>query len=168
MANIIDKDACKVRLLDRFSEGLNPTHACRLCGVSYGTYISMRKKDKVWASRVDSIRSEYKSERIEVLLEKLAEGHDQIEESSTWTEENELGEKILKTRKVKKLPPNDRAIMMLAKKYAKEYTSTEINVNHEIGITIKDRALTVEERMRILQDDKEEGQAIDIIEYTEV
>lgn len=164
----IDKGAVKVRLIGKVADGLQIEDACKASGISYGTYLSWRKKDEVWSKKLDSVRRAQKAERIESLLEKLAQGHDQIEETETWTEENEAGDKVIKTRKVKKLPPNERAIAMLSKKYAKDFTGTDININHEIGITIKDRALTVEERLNILKSDKAEGQVIDIKEFKRI
>ena len=166
MSVIIDREIFKNKILSLCSEGKTFSSACKLAGIHPSSGVNWGKKDKEWKDKCMAVIQLAKADRLENLLEKLAEGHDAIEETSTWIEEDAEGTKVQKTRKVKRLPPNDKAIGMLAKKYAKEFTNTDININHQIGITIKDRALTMTERLNLLKADREEGQVIDNIEFT--
>jgi hypothetical protein len=166
--DVIDKEAYKIRMLRYSGEGSSFRDCCLRMGINWTTGNAWRREDAAWYKKCKEAMEAAKAERIESLLEKLAEGHDSIEESETWIEEKEDGTKVQRHKKIKRLPPNEKAIAMLSKKYAKEFSSTDINITQQIGITIKDRALTIEERLNLLKADKDEGQAIEIIDYKEI
>jgi len=76
--------------------------------------------------------------------------------------EETKAKRIIKTRR---LPPDIKALRMLAYKYAKgEYEDSEKDaLGLEIRITSQDRGLSLEERMELVRKDAE---AIDIIEIS--
>lgn len=162
MGRIVDREYIKIVMMRKLTEGETDTkRLCTLCGISYGTYLGIRKKNPNWAKKFDTVRKEAKAERYETILERLAEGTEVNEREETWMEEDEFGQKKQVKVKRKMLPPNEKAVGMLAKKYHKEIAGTEVTHKHEIGITIKDRALTMNERLNILKEDREEGQVIE-------
>jgi len=164
---IINRVKLKADLLKFLGEGLELSRACRCCNVAVSTFNRLCASDAKFKQRAKDIRFGFMSQEVESILCKLSKGVDLVEETETWIEERADGTKVQKTRKVKKLPPNEKAVNMLAKKYAKDFTGSEININHDIGITIRDRALTIAERRAILEADKLEGK-IEEVEYKEI
>lgn len=165
MGVTFSREEKKHRILMKVSDGLSFANACRVNGISHHTGLQWCTKDKAWKTRLGRIKEGYMKQLVEDLIIDAARGGTEVvEEMHTWVEENEFGEKIQKTRKVRKIPPSEKAMQLLAKKYHKDFTGTDININHEIGITIKDRALSLDERKAILEKDKKEGQVIDIVD----
>ena len=159
---IIDREFVRLAMLRKVAEGESDIkRICRLVGISYGSYCTIGREYPKWRKKLKDMIKEAKALRYEEILERLADGVEVTEREEQWTEEEPDGNKKLVKVRFKRLPPNEKAVAMLAKKYNKELTGNEVLHKHEIGITIKDRALTMDERLALLEEDRNEGQVIE-------
>jgi hypothetical protein len=110
---------------------------------------------------MDRIRKAGTRDRIEGSLNKLASGFIQEEVTEKFYVVDEVtGEVKEVTRRRKYYPPDSKAIDMLARKYCDgEFTEKKIEEkNIHIRITQKNRALSLDERIKLLESDSKEGE----------
>jgi len=153
----------KARFLKYIIEGHTVERACRLVGIDQSTPYRWCYVSKEFKQKYDNAKAVKAKGYIEKGLDKLVSGAVEItEKTEVFTKDEDTGEYIKKSTTTKKLPPNIKALQLLASKYMpNEYKD---NDTKEINITIsqKDRALTIEDRLRILNDDAIEGECIEL------
>ena len=144
-------------------EGHTVANACYLVGINEATPYRWTVSDKEFKEKYYRARKIRAKKSISVGLNKLVEGATEVtERTETFTKNEETGEYIKKSTTTKKLPPNVKAIQLLASKYEpnvyKDNDTKEININ----ISQRDRALSIEDRLRILNADAIEGETIEL------
>ena len=159
----IDREKKKARFLRYVLEGHTVVDACRLSGFSEATYYRYRKVDSKFKQRVINALDIRGKETVTKGLHKLAIGAVQVEEKTeTFTKDEATGEYIKKSTKVTNLPPNVKALQLLASKHLPNEYNDNKDSNINITITQKDRALTIEDRLKILSKDAVEGEDIEL------
>lgn len=153
---ILNVEQKKSEALRLFALGNDVGKICDLIGVSYPTLQKWRNKDvrygKIWK------KVEEESERIifKKGLKQLAMEHQEVTDEMEWLDLDDEGRTIKRKTKIRKLPPNPVALKMLANKYEKEYNDKVYNDNSSninIRITQRDRSLSIEERLELLESD---------------
>jgi len=99
--------------------------------------------------RLKALKQEYMSNLVESKLHDLATGEAESSETTHHTY-NDEGQCIT-TAKVKKLAPSEKALKMLANRYAPHlYEDNKQEVNINVKLTQKDKGLSLEDRIQIL------------------
>lgn len=169
MANISkNTPELRSRILQLLFEGYSQREVCERVGISIDTLKRYCSQSKEFHSYVKSAENKAQKSLIVDSLNELARGVDKTEETIEYYDtimikgEETKAKRIIKTRR---LPPDIKALRMLAYKYAKgEYEDSEKDsLGLEIRITSKDRGLSLEERMELVRKDAE---AIEIIEVS--
>lgn len=165
-----ERRSIKAEVIKLISEGHSLNSASDVLGVSNVTLYSWAKKDTLFQRAVDTAKEKGGRGLVESGLYKLARGADEVETTEQW-----VGKKVLMngdevpctfSRKVKKKAPSEKALAMLAQRYAPEYVDNEDHNKLTIKITQKDRTLTIEERLNLLKLDKED--AIEITDFKDL
>jgi len=151
-------------ILKYIIEGCSVTEASALVGIDSSSVSRWAKLDAEFNKKYCLARSLHYKNLISNSLDKLAKGSKVIEEKTeVLTKNAETGEYIKQTSTTKEVLPSVKALQMLASKYEpntyKDIDSKEVNIT----ITQRDRALTIEERLKILSNDSNEGEVIDIV-----
>lgn len=156
-------DRNKALFIKYIVEGQTVEKACFLVGINITTpyrWCAVSKEFKEKYKRAKKIKAK---KSIALGLHKLVEGAVQIEEKTeVMSRDEETGDYIKKSTKITHLPPNVKAIQLLASKYEpnvyKDTDNKEININ----ISQRDRALSIEDRLAILNADAIEGETIEL------
>lgn len=85
--------------------------------------------------KMDKLKNERFQGIIERGLAELATGTQTEDITELWEEENEEGVKVKKSRTIKKLAPNVKAIQVLAQKYNKIFSKSELSQINNLLIT---------------------------------
>jgi hypothetical protein len=175
VANNISKNTIEMRskFLSLLTEGYSKDEACLRVGLSRHTIDRYCRTDKVFKEAIKRAEAYAQKSLIKDSLNELARGVEKTEETIEYYDsimikgEEVKAKRIIKTRK---LPPDIKALRMLAYKYAKgEYEDSEKDaLGLEIRITSKDRGLSLEERMELVRKDAEAIEIIEDIEVVEV
>lgn len=152
-------------------KGLTHYQIATTLGIHPQTIIRWRKVHPSLKSTMDMITERLARTSIESGLKKRAEGFTEEEVTEKYVVSEELADGSVRmkevTKKKKYFPPDVNAIGMLARKHAPddyiEKKVEEKNVN--VKITQRDRALTLDERRKLLANDASEG--VIEAEYTE-
>jgi transposase-like protein len=160
----------KALTIELIGQGLGVVEVARRLGIHRNTINYWLQKDSRFSKAIEKAKEQYAKETIEGNLWKLATGCHEEETSEQW-----IGTKRLKdgrevpvtySRKVKVRAPSEKALMALASKYApKEYEKdheTTINVK----ITQRDRSLTTEERIKLLE--SEGSEVVEVNDFREL
>jgi hypothetical protein len=150
-------------------EGLTNYQIARTLDLHYQTIARWRRQHEKLKERMDRIREEIALNAIEKGLQKRAEGFKEEEITEKYVVIDKYSGKPKEiTRRTKYFPPDISAIGMLARKYCpEEYIEKKVEQKDiNVKITQRDRALSLEERRKLLEDDSNEG-AIEV-EYKEV
>lgn len=160
----------KIRAVLMAGKGFSNVEISADLGIQVGTLRSWLYKDKAFKSRFDRAKESWGKEFIEERLVTSANGGELVTTEDTFILEDENGNKRKRKVTKKRIPPDPRAIELLARKYApddyakKEKVETELKVR----ITQQDRSLTFEERLAILERDKDEGSTVEVVDFKEV
>ena len=150
----------RAKLIEYSAMGYSHVAIAKLMKISKFTIAKWRSVYPDLKEAMDKAEHDSALDCIREGLFQNARGQQQIEETTSFFKKKVIDgeEQLVKTTvKTKTLPPDNNAIRLLANKYAKgEYvdnSDNEVNVN--VRITQKDRALSLEERKRILLEDKD-------------
>ncbi len=167
----VSKNTIELRskLLQLLLDGYTRHEACARVGISEHTLRRYENQSRQFKDAIKRAVVQAQKSLIKDSLNELARGVDKTEETIEYYDtimikgEETKAKRIIKTRR---LPPDIKALRMLAYKYAKgEYEDSEKDaLGLEIRITSKDRGLTLEERMELVRKDAE---AIEIIQVVE-
>ena len=150
-----DREILKQRYIRGIYEGLSSGELLALVNVSLSTLTNWKNNDPVFLKGIDRAKEARSKRIITSGLDMLASGYEEITEHEEWIEETNSGEMIKRKRTTKQVAPNIQAIMKLANKYTTgDYCDASSGGDITIRITQKDRSLTIEERLRILEGDK--------------
>ena len=164
------------KIVGDLMKGYTNLEVCIKYGISETTLYKWKRVNAKFKDSCDKAERYAARSIIKQGLNKLAQGSEVSEEVTEFydvqtcqvTGEEQKVKRIIKTRK---LPPDVKALRMLASKHAQgEYLENEaqkngININ---VITQKDRALSIEERKAIILRDKLEGETPIDAEYKEI
>jgi len=160
-------DAVRALILRCCYEGMKDYQIALVVNVKPLTIVTWKKNHEDLKAAMERIRAASAKDKIEIGLDRLASGYHEEEVTTETIELNEETGIPVKIKRTKKYyPPSTKAIEMLASKYCpNEYIKKEVKeVNVDIKITQRDRALTLDERLAILNKDKDSG-AIEV-EFT--
>lgn len=151
----------KVQIIKHLYHGYTVTRIANILGIDSSTISLWKNKDAAFAKRFRAAEDDGQKLRMIESVDKIAHGTKVIETTQKYSTTKVLPcgkevpvEMIYKERIN---PPDINALKMLAAKYAKgEYKEDNEQVI-EVRITQKDRALSMDERKRILERDKAEG-----------
>lgn len=153
-----DRDIIKQRMI---REVLVNGSSVRTLSVNFSlstqTIYSWLRQDARFKKGYDGAKDQYYKELIDTSLNRLALGVETIEETREFIEIDDTdSEKVVKVRRTTKQGiPNINAITKLANRYTQgEYDNDSDTGNITIRITQKDRSLTIEERRKVLEEDK--------------
>lgn len=157
----------RVKILGLLMSGYSLDEVCKHVGIHRHTLTKWQAQDKDFKRSIkEAVNHAMKSLVSDTLIE-LAKGVEKSEETieyfDTIKDKDGNEQKVKRTIKTRKLPPDIKALRMLAYKYAKgEYVDEEADkLGLEIRITSQDRGLSIEERKALIAKDAE---AIEIIE----
>ena len=161
MGNYRVKGIIVSNVIDLVGQGISFRDACIRVGQGYheGTIRSWFKKDERLQKVLDKVKTEGMKELIENGFTRLATGYVEEEVTEEWMDTKVINGEEVPVKRVKKQKvkaPSEKALMALAAKYDKgqykevDSASTEINIR----ISQKDRSLTTEERLRLLESEK--------------
>lgn len=164
MDKIVNVEEKKVEALRLISSGFNFGEVCKGLGISYSVFYKWRKLDHRFNSLVEGCRNERELIALDRGLAILAEGSEETILTEEYTELDEDGRPRVIKKRVRKIPPDIGALRMLANKHERVYNekgdaSQIINVR----ITQRDRSLSFEERIKLLEDDSKgiiEGEVV--------
>lgn len=152
-------DSMRALIIRCCYEGMTDYQIAVAIGVKRNTIYRWRNNDQALKEAMDRIRKEVAKATIEQGLLKLSQGYEQEEITTESIDIDDDGNpvKVKKTRKY--YPPNVKAMEMLASKHCpNDYIKKEVKeTNVNVKITQKNRALTAEERLSILEADKNAG-----------
>lgn len=157
----------RAKVLALLCDGYSQKEACLRCGISIHSLIRYQNQSKEFKSQVKKAEKMANKSLIKDSLNELAKGVDKTEETREYYEVENEGQpnerKVRVSIKTRRLPPDIKALRMLAYKHAKgEYEDSEKDMlGLEIRITSRDRGLSIEERLELVRKDSE---AIEIIE----
>ena len=160
----------RARVLSWFSFGYTVSEVADKAGVTQRTVERWIQSDKRFGLAVKKAKNAAMKSLVSDTLVELAKGVEKSEETieyfDTIKDKDDNEQKVKRTIKTRRLPPDIKALRMLAYKYAKgEYIDEEADkLGLEIRITSKDRGLSIEERKALIAKDAE---AIEIIEDIE-
>lgn len=164
-----EKLEIKGKVIDLIAQGLPLLTIQERVGVNRNTIYNWIAKDERFKKAIDKAKERYAKGQIENKLWQLANGYHEEE-----VVEEYMGEKLVNgelrpckyTKKVKVRAPSEKALMALASKYSpKEYSGdNETTIN--VKITQRDRSLTTEERLKLLEDEGKE--TIELNDYKEL
>jgi len=150
-----DRDILKRRYIRGIYEGLDSRQLLVELNISLSTLTNWKNKDDQFVKGIERAEKASSLRAISAGLNQLATGYDEVTNKEEWIEEREDGTMLKRSRTTKQVAPNLNAIAKLANKYApNEYDNANNEGNITIRITQKDRSLTIEERLRILEGDK--------------
>jgi hypothetical protein len=149
-----DREIIKGRIVRLISEGLEEENALGIVGLHQATFKSWVAKDERFKRSVERAESFKYKTIIARSLEKLAKGTQMVDEVDEWIEECDERGRVKRKKTKREILPNVNAIQKLANKYCPEEYQDKDSSNITIKITQKDRSLTTEERLRILESDK--------------
>lgn len=158
------------KILKGLAEGYTLGEAATHCGVNVQTVERWIRSNKQFGLAVKRAKNAAMKSLVSDTLVELAKGVEKSEETVEYfdviKDKNGNEQKVKRTIKTRRLPPDIKALRMLAYKYAKgEYVDEEADkLGLEIRITSKDRGLSLEERKALIAKDAE---AIEIIEDIE-
>lgn len=139
-------------------EGLTNYQIANSLGLHYQTIARWRRVNDTLKVAMDRVREDLAKGAIERGLQRRAEGFKEEEITEKYVI-NDDGKPKEITRRVRYFPPDISAIGMLARKYAPDdYVEKKVeekNVN--VKVTQRDRALSLEERKKLLEEDSKEG-----------
>lgn len=164
--NIRERRVIMAELIRYLVEGFSVSEACRSLGLSTNTFYQWAVKDQLFKRAVDAAKERGGKALVEKSLHKLARGANEEELTEQW-----VGVKVVEgeevpcsfSRKYKTKAPSEKAVALLAAKYAPEYTDKGGTKELTIKITQKDRTLSMEERLNLLKSDKED--TIDVTDF---
>jgi transposase len=157
----------RVKILSSFVDGYTALEVADRCGINKGTLERWARKHKQFGLAIKRAKNSAMKSLIADTLIELAKGVEKSEETieyfDTIKDKEGNEQKVKRTVRTRKLPPDIKALRMLAYKYAKgEYIDEEADkLGLEIRITTQDRGLSIEERKALIAKDAE---AIEIIE----
>lgn len=160
----------RVKILKGFVEGYTALELASRCGINVQTLERWIRTNKQFGLAVKRAKNSAMKSLISDTIVELARGVEKSEETieyfDTIKDKNGNEQKVKRTIKTRRLPPDIKALRMLAYKYAKgEYVDEEADkLGLEIRITSQDRGLSIEERKALIAKDAE---AIEIIEDIE-
>ena len=162
------------KIVKDYMDGYTNKEICIKYGISTDTLYRWKRLNAKFKKSCKEAERYAARSLIKSGLHDLAKGHEVIEEQTEYYDEIEDADgniqKVKRIIRSRKLPPDIKAIRMLASKHAQgEYLENEANkLNLDIKITQKDRALSIEDRLAILNKDKSEGETVEDVEYKEL
>lgn len=144
------------------SEGRTDSEIAKALGVNYSTLQAWLKSDPKFKELVREQQREVARQDIAVGLRHLAQGFVQetIKEEKVVIEVDDMGNEITKkiTTSKKTMPPDTKALAMLANKFAPNEYSGEDQNTLNIRITGKNTSMSIEDRLALLNDDAKVNQ----------
>lgn len=144
------------------SEGRTDSEIAKALGVNYSTLQTWLKSDPKFKELVREQQREVARQDIAVGLRHLAQGFVQetIKEEKVVIEVDDMGNEITKkiTTSKKTMPPDTKALAMLANKFAPNEYSGEDQNTLNIRITGKNTSMSIEDRLALLNDDAKVNQ----------
>lgn len=123
------------RLKELYSLGYTYSEIGRFIGMTKDGFAMWLKRNPAVRAGMHEIRAERLKGVIERGLQALAEGVRIEEIHESWTEEDSEGRRVKKTRVIKELPPNVKAIEVLARKYDTIFSRSELSqINNLIQV----------------------------------
>ena len=135
---VIKYDASfRIEAIKLAAQGLTLSEISELLGIHRNTMSTWRKRDKNFKKILDEARSQGMNHIIETGLRKLAQGVKR-EETTTESVDDNDGNPIRRRVRTIEDAPSVKAIEVLARRYAKEYTSDDaapivsvLSINHD-------------------------------------
>jgi IS30 family transposase len=167
---IITKYSFEVRsrVLELAYKGYTTNEIVDLIGVSRNTFERWLKKDERFKKALVKIRAKMTRSVIETSLGKLAQGVEVREVIDEYYTENSSGEKVKRIVKTKQLPPNEKAIQILAQKYDAKFANNSNNLEsnkNRIDININTSGMNLRE---LQENTKSSPLGAIEVDYTEI
>lgn len=164
-----EKLRMKALVVNLVGQGLPMSTIQERLGINRNTVANWAKKDGRFSKAIEKAKELYAKDKIEAKLWQLANGYHEEE----LTEEF-IGTKVVDgeevpckyRRKVAVRAPSEKALMALASKYAPKEYSKDKEVIHNVRITQRDRSLTTEERLKLLE--SEGSEVIEVNDFKEL
>ena len=168
---VFNVEAKKSEFLRLFAAGNNISQCCLLIGISRTSWQRWFKADHNFASTFEKIKAGKANELLNDSVETLSSWHEEevIETETTEMTVDDEGKPVAVKTKRKKIrkPPSVPALKMLANKYDRTYNDKDnAESNITIRITQRDRSLSIEERLKLLEEDAKG--MIEDVEYKEI
>lgn len=160
----------RVKILGLLCKGYTFDEVCDEVGIHRQTLTKWQYQDKDFKRAVKKAKDRAMKSLISDTIVELAKGVEKSEETieyfDTIKDKDGNEQKVKRTIKTRRLPPDIKALRMLAYKYAKgEYIDEEADkLGLEIRITSQDRGLSIEERKALIAKDAEAIEIIEVIE----
>jgi len=138
--------AMSSRIIELFGLGYNKTEVAKLLTISRSTLDVWIKKYDL-STNIEKAETDFMRNAITRGLVALAEGAKSTECVKEYTEEDEHGKIVRTIEKVRILPPNEKAIQILSKKYAKIFSDTvqdDTSATH-LTLSINPNAMSLRE-----------------------
>lgn len=164
-----EKLEIKGKVIDLIAQGLPLLTIQERVGVNRNTIYNWIAKDERFKKAIDKAKERYAKGQIENKLWQLANGYHEEEVTEEF-----MGVKVINgeevpckyTKKVKVKAPSEKALMALASKYSPKEYSEDNETTINVKITQRDRSLTTEERLKLLEDEGKE--TIELNDYKEL